>query len=170
MATPNPHLVNAFMAAKTDFIASQKDPSLFDRVSNVTSIQEIYEFVMQIQDQQNNTTGIRNLRKINKFLEGIRQFSQVIEIFVSVKPDILALIWGPIKLLLQMANVTIQSFDAIVDTMVIIGDRLPLFEAYTKLFQAKNQVKDALVLFYKDILDFFGIALNFLSVKRETPP
>ncbi|KAJ5316798.1 NACHT nucleoside triphosphatase [Penicillium antarcticum] len=166
MATSNSHLLNAFMTAKREFLASQKDCSLFDRVSNVTSIQEIHEFVMQFQAQQSNTTGMRCLRKINNFLERLRQLSEVIEVFVSVKPDVLALIWGPIKLLLQMANATIQSFDAIVDTMAIIGDRLPLFEEFTTLFQARDRVKDALILFYKDILDFFGIALNFLSVKH----
>ncbi|KAJ6149060.1 NACHT nucleoside triphosphatase [Penicillium samsonianum] len=166
MATPNPHLLNAFMAAKREFLASQKDRSLFDRISNATSIQEIHEFVMQFQAQQSNTTGMRCLRKINKFLQKLGQYSQVIEQFVQVKPDILALIWGPIKLLLQMANATTQSFDAIVDTMDIIGDKLPLFENYTMLFEAKDRVKDALILFYKDILDFFGIALNFLSLKH----
>jgi hypothetical protein len=168
MATPNPHLLNAFAAAKKEFLASQKDCSLFERVSNVTSIQEIHEFVMQFQAQQSNTTGMRCLRRINLFLDKLRQFSQVIEQFVQVKPDVLALIWGPIKLLLQMADVTLQSFNAIVDTMAIIGDRLPFFEKFTTLFEANDRVKDALVLFYKGVLDFFGIALNFLSVKRET--
>ncbi|KAJ5248988.1 NACHT nucleoside triphosphatase [Penicillium chermesinum] len=168
MGTSNSHVRDAFEIAKNEFMTSQKDGSLFDHVSNVTNVHDIYEFVMQFQSQQSNTTGMRCLRRINGFLDGLRQYSQVIEQFVQVKPDVLALIWGPIKLLLQMANVTLQSFNAIVNAMVSIGNCLPMFETFGTLFKQNDRVKDALVLFYKDILDFFDIALNFLNLKRKT--
>ncbi|KAJ6151093.1 NACHT nucleoside triphosphatase [Penicillium chermesinum] len=166
MGTSNSHVRDAFEIAKNEFMTSQKDGSLFDHVSNVTNVHDIYEFVMQFQSQQSNTTGMRCLRRINGFLDGLRQYSQVIEQFVQVKPDVLALIWGPIKLLLQMANVTLQSFNAIVNAMVSIGNCLPMFETFGTLFKQNDRVKDALVLFYKDILDFFDIALNFLNLKH----
>jgi len=51
---------------------------------------------------------------------------QVIDTFVQAKSDILALIWGPIKLLLQISKNLTQSFDAIVNTMANIGEKLRL--------------------------------------------
>jgi hypothetical protein len=38
------------VAAKNEFLASQKDCTLVDRISNVISIQEIHKFIMKFQD------------------------------------------------------------------------------------------------------------------------
>ncbi|KAJ5740685.1 hypothetical protein N7493_000557 [Penicillium malachiteum] len=157
---------NAFSAAKGEFLASQKDVSLFERTSNAASLDEVYDFVYKLQKQQDNTKTMKNVNRILELLKKLEKYSQVIEQFIQVKPDILALIWGPIKLLLLMADNTRQCFSAIVDIMVAIGDRLPMFEAFEALFGTNNRVLDALILFYKDLLDFFGIALNFLSMKH----
>lgn len=50
--------------------------------------------------------------------------------------------------------------------MTGIGNKLPLFEAYTNIFETSDRVLDVLVLFYKDILDFYEAVLNFFSAKR----
>lgn len=161
-----PRLAGAFQNAKQEFLASLKDPSLFNSVSNVKSIDEIYTFTAQLQNDQSKRQGLRHLRKIEPYLERLKQYADVIEVFIQAKPDILALIWGPIKLLLQMADNLTQSFDAIVEAMTGIGNKLPLFEAYTNIFEASDRVLDILSLFYKDILDFYEIVLNFFSAKR----
>ncbi|OOQ87200.1 NACHT domain protein [Penicillium brasilianum] len=161
-----PRLAGAFQKAKQDFLASLKDPSLLKRVSNVKSIDEIYNYTVQLQDDQSKREDMRNLRKIEPYLERLRQYADVIEVFVQAKPEILALIWGPVKLLLQMADNLKKPFDAIVEAMTGIGNKLPLFEAYTNMFEASNRIFDVLSLFYKDILDFYEIVLNFFSAKR----
>lgn len=161
-----PRLSEAFLNAKKDFLSSLKDPALIDHVSNVTSIEDIYDFVRKLQHDQSKRHGLRNLRKINQYLDRLMQYTSVIEVFVQVKPDILALIWGPIKLLLQFADSLSKSFDAILDTMEAIGDKLPLFESYSQLFSESDGVVDALALFYRDILDFYGVAMNLFSAKR----
>ncbi|KAJ6073165.1 NACHT nucleoside triphosphatase [Penicillium canescens] len=167
MASQNAlRLSAAFQNAKKDFLDSLKDPSLFDSVSNITSIHDVYTFTTQLQNDQSNRQGLRNLRKIAPYLDRLKQYAGVVEVFVQVKPEIMALIWGPIKLLLQMSDNLTQSFDAIVDAMAVIGNNLPLFEAYAMLFEESNRVADVLVLFYKDILDFYEIALNFFAAKR----
>lgn len=162
-------LSDAFQNAKQDFLDSLKDPSLFDSILNVTSIHDIYAFTSQLQADQSKRHGLRNLRKITPYLDQLKQYACVIEVFVQAKPEILALIWGPIKLLLQMSDNLTQSFDAIVEAMAVIGNKLPLFEAYVMLFEESDRVADVLVLFYKDILDFYEIALNFFTAKRTIP-
>lgn len=166
MASPNPRVFDAFQNAKQDFMSSLKDPSLFDSVSKTTSIDDIYAFTAQLQHDQGKRRGLRGLRKISPYLDRLKQYAGVIEVFMQAKPEILTLIWGPIKLLLQMSDNLTQSFDAIVDAMAVIGNKLPLFEAYATLFEESTRVADVLVLFYKDILDFYEIALNFFTVKR----
>jgi nitrogen fixation/metabolism regulation signal transduction histidine kinase len=81
---------------------------------------------------------------------------------MQAKPDILALIWGPIKLIIQWASTLKQSFDAIVSTTADIGHLLPEFREVAKLFEHNQQIRDVLVLFLKDMLDFYLITLKFL--------
>ncbi|KAJ5175558.1 NACHT nucleoside triphosphatase [Penicillium canariense] len=161
-----PRLSGAFQNAKQDFLASLKDPSLFNSVSNIKSIDEVYAFAAQLQQDQSKREGLRHLCKIAPYLDRLKQYAGVIEVFIQAKPDILALIWGPIKLLLQMSDNLTQSFDAIVEAITGIGNKLPLFEAYTNIFETTDRVLDVLVLFYKDILDFYEIVLNFFAAKR----
>jgi hypothetical protein len=167
-----PRLAGAFQNAKQDFLASLRDPDLFNSVSDIKSIDEVYAFTSQLQNDQGKRQGLRNLSKIKPYLDRLREYAGVIEVFVQAKPDILALIWGPIKLLLQMSDNLTQSFDAIVEAMTGISNKLPLFEAYTSIFETSDRVLDVLVLFYKDILNFYEIVLNFFSAKRleSMPP
>lgn len=170
MASPNPtRLSDAFDKAKQDFLTSLKDPSLFNSIATVSSIDEVYAFTTQLQQDQSKRHGLRNLLKIKPFLDRLKEFAGAIDVLVSAKPEILALIWGPIKFLLQMSDNLTKSFDAIVEAMAVIGNKLPLFEAYTVLFKENDRVAQVLVLFYKDILDFYEIVLNFFSAKRKIP-
>ena len=166
MSSTNQRISDAFENTKKDFLSSLKDPSIFDSVSKITSSKDVYHFTTQLQHDQSKRQKLRNLNKIKPYLDRLKQYAGVIEVFVQAKPDILALIWGPIKLLLQISDNLTQSFDAIVDTISIIGSKLPLFEAYTTLFETNNRVADVLVLFYEDILRFYEIALNFFTAKR----
>ena len=43
-----------------------------------------------------------NLGRIRPLLKTLLSYSLVIEVFVNAKPDVLAFIWGPIKLCLQV--------------------------------------------------------------------
>lgn len=161
-----PRLAGAFQSAKQDFLASLKDPDLLNSVSNIDSIDEVYTFTYRLQNDQSKRQGLRNLSKIKPYLDRLKEYAAVIEVFVQAKPDVLALIWGPIKFLLQMSDNSTQSFDAILEAMAGIGNKLPVFEAYTNMFETSVRVLDVLVLFYKDILDFYEIVLNFFSAKR----
>ena len=83
----------AFGHARTEFLASLTDSKEYD-FSQFTSIDEVYEATEKIQEQQDGDPSIlRGLKKIKPYLECLSQFSEVIDTFVQVKPDILALIW-----------------------------------------------------------------------------
>ncbi|PYH38327.1 uncharacterized protein BO87DRAFT_351111 [Aspergillus neoniger CBS 115656] len=166
MASSSPRLNGAFLAAKQEFLMSVGDPALSKSISTITSIDDINGFLLQLEEAQSKTHGLRDLQRIKPFLDGLEQFAGVIEQFVSIKPEIGAVIWGPIKLLLKVADNTLASYDAIVNTMGLIGERLPFFQQYTDLFKESDRVRDVLVLFYRDILDFYAIALKFFKAKH----
>lgn len=59
---------------------------------------------------------------------------------MQAKSDILALIWGPVKLLLVLTSTMLKPFDAIREIMYEIGSRLPFIEAYTELFATNDRI------------------------------
>lgn len=57
------------------------------------TFEELKEAIIEIQKTQAQRRGYRNLNKIRPFLDGVGQYSKVIEVFVNAKPDIMAFIW-----------------------------------------------------------------------------
>jgi hypothetical protein len=167
MVTKN-RVALAFQQAKTDFEKDLNNPRLLDQIKQTTSMQQVYEAALKIQAEQGKTGALRHFRKIEPYLQRLRQFESVVDMFAQTKADLLCPIWGSIKLLLVLTGTLSQSFDAIRDIMSDIGNRLPLFETYTNLFTDNIRLGDVLCLFYRDILDFHVTALIFFSTSRKS--
>jgi hypothetical protein len=157
----------AFDTAKLEFERDLENPELFANILKTTSIDQVYDATDEIQRDQGKRLHLRALRRIEPFLERIRQYAGVIDTFAQVKSDILCLIWGPIRLLLQMSSNLSQCFSAITNALIDIGNKLPVFETFTELFNLNDRMLDVLALFYRDILDFYLVAFKFFRAKRK---
>jgi hypothetical protein len=73
-----------------------------DEFQEIKSLGDLDLAIREIEKQQANRKSLRNMQKVRPFLNALEQYSQVIEVFVNAKPDMLAFIWGPIKLCLQV--------------------------------------------------------------------
>jgi hypothetical protein len=166
-APPFDPVQNAFDIAIREFRATLNDEEVYKQILQITTIDDVYDATDKLQKDQATNGHLRHLSKIEPFLARLTEYAGVIEQFVQVKPDLLALIWAPIKLLLQWASILKQSFDAVVNTMESIGDLLPEFQEVTRLFSGNSHIKDVLLLFFKDILDFYLIALKFFRLPRK---
>lgn len=169
MAVASHRIQEAFERTKREFRGALRNPAIYADIQKATCIEDIYDAVEKLQEEQGKRGHLRHLRRIDPYLERVRQYSEVINTFVQAKSEILSLIWGPIALLLQIAKNLTKSFDAVISIMATIGESLPLFGAYTQLFSSSERILDVLCLFYKDILDFYSTALNFFSAKRKFP-
>nr|RBQ99031.1 hypothetical protein FVER53263_03349 [Fusarium verticillioides] len=147
-----------------DFKGKLKDQSLYERILQTTSIEQVYQDIKKLQDSQAKSGRLRHLSKIEPLLARLREYSDVVETFVQAKPDILALIWGPIKLLLLWADVLKKSFDALVNTLDEIGNSLPDFCELTIIFSDNKRLEELMVLFFRDILEFYLITTKFFSM------
>ncbi|EGU76077.1 hypothetical protein FOXB_13415 [Fusarium oxysporum f. sp. conglutinans Fo5176] len=132
----------AFEAAMLDFKDKLKGHSFYDQIIQTTSIEQVYQDIQKFQDKQAKSGRLRHLSKIEPFLARLREYSSVVETFVQAKPDILALIWGPIKLLLLWADVLKQSFDALVNALEEVGDILPDFCELAEMFADNNRLQE----------------------------
>ncbi len=158
-----------FEKAIGEFKKNLKDETLYKEILTTTSIEQVYDLAEQIQTEQGKTGHLRHLSKIQKFLEKLDLYTSTIDTFVQVKPDILALIWGPIKLLIQWTSTLSKSQDAIANIATEIGDLLPEFTDMTALFGRNKRLNDVLSLFFQDILDFYLVTLKFFSLSSECP-
>ena len=166
MAAPFDPAQIAFDKAIGDFKGQLQDDALYDRILQTTSIQQVYDATDELQAQQSKNGHLRHLSKIKPFLTNLSEYVDAVVVFIQIKPDILALIWGPIVLLLQWASVLKTSFDAIVNTTAEIGSALPEFQQAIRIFDNNNQIKDVLLLFFKEILEFYVVALKFFRLPR----
>ena len=157
----------AFQQSADEFRKKLKDHELYKEILETTSIVQVYAFTDQLQREQARTGRLRHLSKIQPYLERLRDYTGAIDTFVQVKPEVLALIWGPIKLLIQWTSTVKRSFDAIINTTAEIGEVLPEFKEFSQLFNHNAQLKDVLVLFFRDILDFYQVALTFFKKPRK---
>ncbi|RAH68765.1 NACHT domain protein [Aspergillus aculeatinus CBS 121060] len=157
---------NAFDAAVQEFKANLNNDAVYQKILSVTSIDEVYDLTDQLQAEQGRKGHLRHLAKIEPYLNRLRDYAAVIENFVQIKPEIMALIWGPIKLLLQWSSVLAQSFDAILQITGDIGVLLPEFQDCAVLFAQNSRIYDLMVLFFKDILDFYQVGLKFFTMSR----
>jgi len=157
----------AFEEAQQEFRKKLNNSDLYKEILTTTTVREVYEASRTIQEAAAGKGSMRYLLKIKPFLDRLENFTGVIEVFIQVKPELLALIWGPIKLLLLYSNQVTTGLQKMADAMEKIGHALPQFEILAQVFKSHDAVKHALVLFYKDVLDFLRINLDFFHKTRR---
>ncbi|KAF5530924.1 nacht domain-containing protein [Fusarium mexicanum] len=155
-----------FEKAKADFLNGIKDQKLRSQLQKATTIDDIWDYTEQLQKDQGSNKRLRGMKRIGPYIERLQEYAGVIEVFVQAKPDILALIWGPIKLLLQVSSNLVASFDAILSVMKNMGSILPRFDEFRPLFKNNERMKYVLGLFFQDILDFYLVSLRFFGLTR----
>lgn len=117
-----------------------------------------------LQHEQENLKSMMNLSRIQSCIEAMNQFGKVIEIFLNVS-DVVAFVWGPIKLLLLTASTFADSFETILEAYEQIGEHLPLLQEYESLFHSNPHMVKALESMYLDILEFHQHAIRFVTGK-----
>ena len=82
---------------------SQLSPEEFVAINRIKTFADLQNAIRDIEAKQALSKSIRNINRIRPFVNSLQQYTGVIEVFVNVKPDFLALIWGPIKLCLLVS-------------------------------------------------------------------
>ena len=75
----------------------------FLAIKKIQNYADLEDAIRDIEAKLVLSKSIRNINKIRPFVNSLQQYTGVIEVFVNVKPDFLALIWGPIKLCLLVS-------------------------------------------------------------------
>ncbi|KAL2130332.1 hypothetical protein VTI74DRAFT_6583 [Chaetomium olivicolor] len=156
----------AFEVAKNAFKQRLEDETLFKNLLETTSIEHVWKTVEDVQAKPYAERRSRHMEKIRSFLDKLSAYASAVDTFVQVKPDVMALIWGPIRLLLVWTTNIVKFADAVQEAMKKIGDALPQALEMAKTFSDNDKFKELLALFYGDILEFYVIVLKFFNLSR----
>ena len=64
-----------------------------NELAGTCTIEDVWKVAKDIQGEQAKRRGLGNMNKIQPYLDGLQRYGDVIEVFVSSNPGILALIW-----------------------------------------------------------------------------
>ncbi|KAF1956409.1 hypothetical protein CC80DRAFT_446319 [Byssothecium circinans] len=116
----------------------------------------------EIQKQHASTKKMQSMRRLEGFLEAMKEYDKVIQVFVNTS-EVLAFVWGPMKFLLQIACTFAEAFDALMNAYQRIGEVFPLLVQYAQHFHSSPHMGRVLSLLYEDILRFHWKAMRYFK-------
>ncbi|KAG9563865.1 hypothetical protein KCU71_g6443, partial [Aureobasidium melanogenum] len=149
-ATPTDALSDAIKSFQNSLDPDQK--ARLEAIQAVPDAHAVAEFTYQL-DQENAKRKSRCVAaRISPLLESVQQFSGIVETFVSSNPHIAALVWGSVKLVLQIASNFTTYFDKLSALLMTIGKRCPRFQEYQKLYRNSTDLQKVLCDFYSVVV------------------
>ncbi|KAM0806795.1 putative NACHT domain-containing protein [Seiridium cardinale] len=127
-----------------------------------SSVDDVVNKIEEIQLQHGSQKKLRNLSRLSKFIEALTEIEKLVQIFLNVS-EVVAFVWGPIKLVLMVASTKIDTLEFLLDTYVEVGELIPHLRQYDQLFRASPSVLEILERYFEDILRFHHNALRVFS-------
>jgi hypothetical protein len=100
--TPDSELSSMFTKSIADF--TSKLPDVVDVFLEIRTLKDLERAILDIEAKQADRKSLRYLNKIKPCLHLLEDYSKTIEVFVNAKPDIMAFVWGPIKVCLLVSE------------------------------------------------------------------
>jgi hypothetical protein len=88
----NSATLDAFESALKEFMNSLTHKDDYD-FSRFKTIDDVYDETDKIQKKQGREGTLRNMRKMQPFLDCLSQFSEILGTFTEPKPGILNIVW-----------------------------------------------------------------------------
>ncbi|KAI0379207.1 hypothetical protein F5Y04DRAFT_290418 [Hypomontagnella monticulosa] len=167
-----------FEKARDEFISSlaPEDRVYYSPCASAADLEHSIQNLQCFADRRLPKSAILNLVKsLNQNLE---PYFKVVEIFVSSNPELAALVWGSLRLILQLA----ANFTGFFDQLISLLDELSRgFHQYDLVLELcsknppppKSQIPQLLEAIYRDILNIFHIIVRIFTkhnmrLKRKT--
>ncbi|TGJ64655.1 hypothetical protein EYR41_010697 [Orbilia oligospora] len=127
-----------------------------------SSLDDVRAEMRKLQDQLGPQKKLRSFNKMKRFLEGMKQVEQLVQIFLNTS-DVVAYVWGPIKLALMVASTRIETLERLLGVYQEIGDVLHGVGKYDRLFKNYPDYRRILEIYFYDILEFHHEALQVFA-------
>ncbi|KAI0098179.1 putative zinc finger protein [Nemania sp. FL0031] len=130
-----------------------------------TTLTGLETSIQNIQAKQHVQRSIQGLHRLERFIEAIKQYGQVIDRIYGSN-HFIAFIWGPLIFLLQTTSVANDAFDELLDAYERMGEGLPLLIQHQRLFHDMPHMTQILSHIYEDIISFQLIIWRYFQQPR----
>ncbi|KAK3319509.1 hypothetical protein B0T19DRAFT_268571 [Cercophora scortea] len=151
---------DVFFAARDRFLSAlnQEQRLLFSpcagREDLLAGLRQIEALAAKFKKRR-GVVGVLDL--ISSFAQRLEPFCKIIDIFVSAKPEVGALIWGAVRLILQLASSFGNFLDRTVKVLGRIGETFPQLMDLAKLLHLSTnaRLRDSIESVYCGIFEVF---------------
>ncbi|KAI1418855.1 hypothetical protein F5Y12DRAFT_390745 [Xylaria sp. FL1777] len=146
--------VEELQFALSQFCAVLTDDQRHDlsKIRTVPDVDSILVFTAQLDAANRSRRGRSVGSRVSKVLHSTRDFCTIIDTFVSSHPEIASLVWGSIKLTMQIIVNYTSYYEAISGLFMQLGQLCPLFAEYRTLYQSSKQLQNSLSDFHASIV------------------
>lgn len=88
---------------------SQLKPEESDQIFRVTSYEDLHSSIAILEKDYKQKRITKTLSRIEPYLSNLRSFQGVVDTAIQAKPDVAALIWGGVKLVLEASMIVNHS-------------------------------------------------------------
>ncbi|RDA94437.1 hypothetical protein CP533_2254 [Ophiocordyceps camponoti-saundersi (nom. inval.)] len=129
------------------------------RIKSVPDANAVLIFTAKLDESNRSRRGRSIASRMHGVLESVREFSAVVDTFVSARPEIAALVWGSVKLTMLVANgkgeIAVNAtsyFEPLSNLFTSLRDHYPRFAAYHALYPNSPRLQKALCDFHAAIV------------------
>jgi len=135
-----------------------------------TSFKDVQNTLATIQSRQEAQRVMMNLTRIQSFLSAMLAYTEVAQVYEDAS-SCLAVIWGSLKLMLQVADSMPKAFDSLLEAYEQLGEVIPSLDKKQRVFEVHPQLIKILELMYSDLLEFHeqGLRIFDRPSKRASP-
>ncbi|KAI1358385.1 hypothetical protein F5Y08DRAFT_321942 [Xylaria arbuscula] len=153
-AAPTTHPENKLQTALTQFRSALTQDQQIDLLSSnaVPDAESILGFTAGLDAENRRRKGHSVGSRVYTVLRSVRDFCDVIGTFVSSNPQIAALVWGSIRLTMQIIVNYTSYYEAVCGLFMQIGQFCPVFDEYALLYADCEQLQNSLSDFHASII------------------
>ncbi|KAI1404230.1 ankyrin repeat-containing domain protein [Hypoxylon fuscum] len=122
------------------------------RINAVPDADTILVFTAELDAANRERKGRSVATRLHLLLLSVRDFCSVIDTVVSSHPEIAALIWGSVKLTMQVIVNYTSYYEAVSDLFMRLGKLCPVFAEYQTLFRNSRLLRQSLSDFHASII------------------
>ncbi|KAI6776492.1 hypothetical protein HG530_000437 [Fusarium avenaceum] len=129
---------------------------------NGTNQKSIRDAIQEMQGRLGREKILCKLTRIEKFLSAMDHIEKLVTIFLNVH-EVVAFVWGPIKLALMAATTWTDSVRGLIDAYEEIAEVLGNLAFFHNIIQGKEHLRLIVEAYFSDILCFHRCVLDVFS-------
>ncbi|KAK3294819.1 uncharacterized protein B0H64DRAFT_195872 [Chaetomium fimeti] len=132
-------------------ILTEDQRNTLGKIKSIPDANAVLVFTAQL-DSTRDRRGRSIATRLHSVLQSVREFSAVIDTFVSSNPEIAALIWGSVKLTIQIALNFTSYYEAFSNLFMGFASHCPRFAEYQALYPNSVRLQAALCNFHASLI------------------